>query len=210
MCATRIDKGESVLFRSYKPTDDAGSSEFENVSISDAACATSAAPTFLPAVNIDGVDFWDGGLLNNNPIHQVWEARYDLAPPLPSDENQVAEEPIVSCVVSIGTGYHTETEKLPQNIFDTVTTAISYSTNTRAKDRDFHRSLERLNLRKPRCKRTKYFRLDARIREAVNIDDWQRMDILKDDTIKWVRTQASDEIKECANLLWKNREPYDR
>ncbi|UKZ73316.1 hypothetical protein TrVFT333_000961 [Trichoderma virens FT-333] len=196
-----IDKSESVLFKSYKPPEDAGSSEFENVSIADAACATSAAPTFLPHVAIDGVDFWDGALINNNPIHQVWEARYDLAPPLPSDEDQVAEEPTVSCIVSIGTGYHTEAGELPENILNTIATVMSYSTNTRAKDRDFRRGLGRLNRRRPKDKRTKYFRFDAFIREEVNIDDWQKMKILREDTEKWMETKGKDEIKECATLL---------
>ncbi|RFU80002.1 calcium-independent phospholipase [Trichoderma arundinaceum] len=164
-----VNRGSNKLLKegsrrmSYKPPDDAGSSEFENVSISDAACATSAAPTFLPPVNINGVDFWNGALINNNPIHRVWDARYDLAPPLPSDEEQVAEEPIVSCIVSIGTGYHTETEELPQNIISTIATAISYSTNTRAKHRNFRRGLERSNRRRPKDERTKYFRFDTRI-----------------------------------------------
>uniref|UniRef100_A0A093VLB7 PNPLA domain-containing protein n=1 Tax=Talaromyces marneffei PM1 TaxID=1077442 RepID=A0A093VLB7_TALMA len=49
-------------------------------SIIDAALATSAAPLYLPPVKVNGIDFWDDGLLNNNPIDQVWSARHDLAP----------------------------------------------------------------------------------------------------------------------------------
>lgn len=191
-----------MLFRSYKPPKDAGPSVFEDVSISDAACATAAAPTFLPSVNINGVDFWDGALLNNNPINQVWEARYDLAPPLPVGEDEVAEEPVVSCIVSIGTGYHAEREELPTAIHDTVKAAISYSMNTKAKDQDFRRSIARLSCRRVKEQRPEYFRFDARVSESVNIDDYKRMDLLKHDTERWLETQeVIQKIKKCAEKL---------
>jgi predicted acylesterase/phospholipase RssA len=201
MCATRVDKGEAVLFRSYTPPSDAGLSDFKDVDVVSAACATSAAPTFLPSVEINGVDFWDGGLLNNNPINQVWNARYDLAPPLPP-VNEVAEEPVVACVVSIGTGCHRKTRRAPKGILGKLSTAISYTMNTKAKDEDFRHSLERLNLRKSEDQRTVYFRLDAPIRESINIDDWQKMRTLEEDTNTWLRTKEGQEIiKKCARLL---------
>jgi predicted acylesterase/phospholipase RssA len=201
MCATRVDKGEAVLFRSYTPPSDAGSSDFRDVDVVSAACATSAAPTFFPSVKINGVDFWDGGPLNNNPINQVWNARYDLSPPLPP-VNEVAEEPIVSCVVSIGTGYHRQSGGLPEGFLDKLSTTISYTMNTKAKDEDFRGSLERLNLRKSEDQRTIYFRFDAPIRELINIDDWQKMPILEEDTNTWLRTGEGQElIKEYARLL---------
>jgi predicted acylesterase/phospholipase RssA len=177
MCATRVDKGEAVLFRSYTPSSDAGLSDFKDVDVASAACATSAAPTFLPSVEI-----------NNNPINRVWDARYDLAPPLPP-VSEVAEEPVVACMVSIGTGCHRKTRRAPKGILGKLSTAISYTMNTKAKDEDFRRSLERLNLRKSEDQRTVYFRLDAPIRESINIDDWQKMRILEEDTNTWPRTK---------------------
>jgi patatin-like phospholipase/acyl hydrolase len=39
----------------------------ENISLVDAALATSAAPTYFPAHTIDGKIFVDGGLMANNP-----------------------------------------------------------------------------------------------------------------------------------------------
>lgn len=201
MCATRVDKGEAVLFRSYTPPSDAGSSDFRDVDVASAACATSAAPTFLPSVEINGVDFWDGGLLNNNPVNQVWDARYDLAPPLPP-VNEVAEEPVVSCVVSIGTGYHRKTRRPPKGFLNKLSTTISYAMNTKAKDEDFRRRLESLNLRKSEDQRTMYFRFDALIRESINIDDWQKMRILEEDTNTWLGTGEGQElIEKCARLL---------
>jgi predicted acylesterase/phospholipase RssA len=200
MCATRVDNGEAVLLRSYIPPSDAGSSDFSDVDVTSAACATSAAPTFLPSVMINGVNFWDGGLLNNNPINQVWEARYDLAAPLPP-LHKVAEEPIVSCVVSIGTGYHKETTELPRGFFDTLSTTISHAMNTKAKDEDFRRSLHRQNLRKPEDQRTIYFRFNAPLRESINIDDWQKMPVLEKDTNIWLNGEGQELIRECTRLL---------
>jgi predicted acylesterase/phospholipase RssA len=108
MCATLADKGESILFRTYDAPADAepvsgsakdrfGSGTLAKIPITEAALATSAAPTYLPEVIWERLKFWDGGLLNNNPINQLWAARYDLAatttdPPSPID-----------CVVSLGT-----------------------------------------------------------------------------------------------------------
>jgi hypothetical protein len=63
----------------------------------------------------------------NNPVNQVWDARYDLGAPLPP-ENDAAEEPIVSCVVS----------RASRGILETVSTTISHAMNS--KDEDFRRS----------------------------------------------------------------------
>lgn len=199
VCATRVDKSEAVLFRSYTPPDDVEPSGFEEVDITSAACATSAAPTFLPSMKIKGkepeeVDFWDGAMLNNNPINQVWDARYDLA-------KDVTKEPIVRLVVSIGTGYHVETATLPQHILDMAHASIEYVTNTKAKHVDFRRSIARLNRRQPADEETKYYRFDARIDESVNLDDWQKMDILERDTKNWLAGEGETLIKECVNLL---------
>ena len=80
MCATVADKGETVLFRSYRlPGDSRPQSEtaqnidHDNITIKEACRATSAAPTYLPPLKVPGRDrtmitFWDGGLLNNNPV----------------------------------------------------------------------------------------------------------------------------------------------
>ena len=75
----------------------------ENISIKIATRATSAAPTYFPVVKIfaakTGVtEFWDGGLLNNNPIDQVWRARLDLV-------GATEPPPKVACILSLGTSW---------------------------------------------------------------------------------------------------------
>jgi patatin-like phospholipase/acyl hydrolase len=66
--------------------------------ISLTTCATSAAPTYFPEMKWNNLVFWDGGLLNNNPVNQLWAARYDLV-------ESHDPEPKVSCVLSLGCGY---------------------------------------------------------------------------------------------------------
>lgn len=149
MCATLADEGESVLFRSYVPRRDAepisagakGASrdrKLENVSISVAARATSAAPTYLPEVIWEGLKFWDGGLLNNNPIHQLWAARYDLAA-------EHAPAPPISCILSLGTRWSKERPASVFRFFNTISQTSSFITNTEAKHRDFQRELNCIN-----------------------------------------------------------------
>lgn len=71
MCATSIDRECAELFRSYDPPSDVTDTKFADITVKEAALATSAAPTYLPKVKIMNEKFWDGGLLNNNPINQV-------------------------------------------------------------------------------------------------------------------------------------------
>lgn len=98
-----------MLMRSYKngtiysksKVNDALRKHGDKLTISIAARATSAAPTFFPEVKFPEekpeLVFWDGGLLNN-PIGQLWYSRFELIDP--SDP-----APPTSCVISLGTGY---------------------------------------------------------------------------------------------------------
>ncbi|KAF4598942.1 hypothetical protein EYR38_007355 [Pleurotus pulmonarius] len=51
--------------RTYKS---ANSDKFEDIPIWQAARATSAAPTYLPSITINGVKLVDGGVMYNNPV----------------------------------------------------------------------------------------------------------------------------------------------
>lgn len=103
--------------------------ELDSISIETAACATSAAPTYLPEVvwgKIKKLRFWDGGLLNNDPIDQLWAARFELV-------KAKDPEPDVSCIVSLGTGWSTEQSRWRWfRLVNTLTTATSFMINTRA------------------------------------------------------------------------------
>jgi predicted acylesterase/phospholipase RssA len=208
MCATMADKGEAILLRSYTPPDPDDSApvssgarnvDFTRMTISQAARATSAAPTYLPELEYQGLTFWDGGLLNNNPIDQVWAARYDLA----SDRYST---PVVSCVLSIGTSYSTKVPRSIFRFFNTISKTISFSTNTEAKHRDFERSIRRANQRiASSANRTNYFRFNAPTgNDSINLDDWQRMPKLKKYTDNYLQqTEEQDKIDKCARLIAK-------
>lgn len=66
---TRADKANNAThIRTYVNPAEPG--EFGGWSIWQAARATSAAPTYFPRMNIDGIDFLDGGLGFNNPTSE--------------------------------------------------------------------------------------------------------------------------------------------
>ncbi|KAI7355734.1 hypothetical protein KC320_g2649 [Hortaea werneckii] len=73
------------LFRSYFHQDSRGDSrtapdmarirnpnDHERVYIWEAARATSAAPHYFKEININGFQYMDGGLVENNPSHEAW------------------------------------------------------------------------------------------------------------------------------------------
>jgi predicted acylesterase/phospholipase RssA len=208
MCAIAIDKPGctwfepgTVLFRSYMPPNDARPSplpdfDYSKVTITEAARATSAAPTYLPQMIIQKVKFWDGGLLNNNPIDQVWSARYDLA-----IDSHV--EPNISCVVSIGTTISKQKRVSGWSFLNKVTETMSFATNTEAKHHDFQRNNSRCNLRKPKEEITQYFRFNAPLGDTrVDLADYRKIPLLKQKTEEYLETnEVQIQIKRCAELL---------
>jgi hypothetical protein len=224
MCATLQERGESVLLRSYPMPKDAQPVSqngealhdvggIENISIKIAARATSAAPTYFPDVELPGKDntkvvFWDGGLLNNNPIDQLWRARLDL---VGLDD----PAPKVACVLSLGTSWSKKgpptfsdkwprlsaflqsTTKLPlvgngiSKLIDWITPAeqsIEFLTNTEAKHLDFHRYINRIAHRnaEPDAK-TQYFRFNTPTDNTyIDMADYKQMQWLADCTTKWL------------------------
>ena len=221
MCATVAAKGETVLFRSYRlPADSLPQSEtakdvdHDNLTITQACRATSAAPTYLPAMEIPSksggsIKFWDGGLLNNSPIDQVWDARYDLPSardPTATSDSKEYIEPVISCVVSIGTGYFPpplkdSADRLPSVLRKT----IGFATNTQAKHWDFMGNNIRRNKRLPKEEETKYFRYNAKASKDINLDDYKQMKVLEADTENYLegfkKNIHADGIKMSADEL---------
>lgn len=60
LSAVRVDNGERVLFDSKN----------QKIKV-EHIMASGALPPGFPAVNIDGVFYWDGGLVNNTPIEVI-------------------------------------------------------------------------------------------------------------------------------------------
>ena len=243
MCATLQERGESILLRSYStpkyaiPVSQMGQDlfkkeleEFEGpdidgMSISIAARATSAAPTYFPGVKLnlkDGgkVTFWDGGLLNNNPIDQLWRARLDLV-----KDNELA--PKVSCVLSLGTSWSKKSppsmldflDKVPllgRGVKDVIKLAwpwvssgeqsIAFLTNTEAKHLDFARYINRISHRNvdPDAK-TQYFRFNTPTNDLyIDMSDYKKMDQLAEITQNWLKEpEQVQKIERVAQLLAK-------
>ncbi|KAF4984001.1 hypothetical protein FZEAL_706 [Fusarium zealandicum] len=107
---TAQNRAKSALLRFYKDktiyvkskAKDAMQKHRDKRAISIAARATSAALTLFPKMKFPESNpelvFWDGGLLNNKPIDQLWYSLFELVAPK-------GAAPVVSCLISLGTGY---------------------------------------------------------------------------------------------------------
>ncbi|KAM0431443.1 hypothetical protein ACHAPT_005420 [Fusarium lateritium] len=203
-CATAQNRSESVLLRSYKDKTVYTQSKLNNamlnhgdkMTISIAARATSAAPTFFPEVNFPETNpelvFWDGGLLNNNPIDQLWYTRFELADPK-------GPSPPISCVISLGTGY-VSPAKAKKSWFKLVGVAskvMDFATNTNAKGKDFSRHMTHLNQRDEH-RETKYIRFNPYLEEEIGLDEYLRMEDLKKIAREDMKKQRNQEYIEKA------------
>jgi patatin-like phospholipase/acyl hydrolase len=185
-CTTAQNRAESMLMRSYKDStvytkskaNDAILKHGNKLTISIAARATSAAPTFFPEVKFPEekpeLVFWDGGLLNNNPIDQLWYTRFELVEP--SDP-----APPISCVISLGTGYVSPGKAKGSwiKVVGIASKVMDFATNTNAKGKDFSRHMKHLNAREEH-KDTKYIRFNPYLKEEIGLDDYTRMEDLKE------------------------------
>lgn len=137
--------------------------------------------------------FWDGGLLNNNPIDQLWYARFDVVGPK-------EPEPPISCVISLGTGY-----KKPGNssssflkLIGIASSVVALATNANAKDRDFSRHTKDLNGR-PEHRNTKYIRFDPDLeKNNISLADYTKMDLLINLTKKFLHNEEEQEFLNMA------------
>jgi predicted acylesterase/phospholipase RssA len=214
MCATLADKGECILFRSYKAPEDAKpiSSKalaatkthkgdlINQIDIATASRATSAAPTYLPEVVWKDMTFWDGGMLNNNPIDQLWAARYDLV-------GSTDPPPAVSCVLSLGTSWSSKKPNSWVRLVNTLNEASSFLTNTEAKHRDFERHIQRLKYRQEPDSKTEYFRFNTPTGdEEFSLDDYTKMEALKKLTLVYLEDElVKPKISTCADILIAGR-----
>ncbi|KAK4544432.1 hypothetical protein LTR36_004323 [Oleoguttula mirabilis] len=208
MCATLAEKGESILLRSYTQPEDAKpishlprekSEEgcVNSIKIVQAARATSAAPIYLPAETWNGVEFWDGGVLNNNPIEQLWNARYDLV-------GQHAAPPKVACMLSLGCGWSKSKPTLLNRAKNVISRYFeSFMANTEAKHRDFKRLVQRMEGRNDQNGEVKYFRLNVATGDkSFDMADYTIMDQLEAITRVYIgEEEIRQQIDACATEL---------
>ena len=133
--------------------------------------------------------FWDKGLLNNNPIDQLWCARYGMV-----QHNDPT--PPISWVISLGTGF-IEAESPASSMFHLTGVAsvvMDFSTNTNAKGKDFTRHMNRLKAPSEHTK-SHYVRFQPKLEDKIGLADYTRMQdlkiltqayLVKADTQKWL------------------------
>lgn len=100
MCAvSKEDHSHLVKFPTYRRPFETDSAFYDNVTVWEAARATSAGTTLFDeiAIGSNGRKFLDGATRANNPIHELWKEAQMLW------NNQPLEEQ-VQCIVSIGSG----------------------------------------------------------------------------------------------------------
>lgn len=218
MCSTLADKGESILLRSYCQPEDARpitkdakrASEkgyVDEIPIKNAARATSAAPIYLPPENWGGMTFWDGGVLNNNPVDQLWNARYDLV-------RQGEHAPPVLCVLSLGCGWSDDKPSFLVKILNTLTRFMEkFMANTEAKHRDFQRLVQRVNAHDKQDEALEYFRLNPNVgKHKFDMANPSIMAELEEITREYIHRPKSnknggaDDIEGCAQLIAKTKD----
>lgn len=164
---------------------------FEDITIWEAARATSAAPTYFPEMKFKGVTFWDGGLLNNNPIDQLWDARFDAEP--------------VRCILSLGASRPTKTVVGPFALVNEIKQITGFLTDPEPKHKDFERMIRRMNTKRPDYKQIQYFRLNASTKsDSIDLSDYRKIGKLKKDTNEYLDTpEVQETILRCAWMLAK-------
>ncbi|KAG0046282.1 hypothetical protein BGZ83_008540 [Gryganskiella cystojenkinii] len=205
MCATVENKMETALLRTYVKTTTFDPHSVDRIlqtnqiSICDAVRASTAAPTYFEPMswnpmNIPGEEliFWDGGLLNNNPIDQLWSERRDLiapeAPRLP-----------ISCVISLGTG-HIKPGGSPSwwlKLIGIADAVMSFATNTNAKDMSFNSHF--LDLRRRRgYEKIEYIRFSPLMNHGIELSDFRSIPNLIQMTRDYLQEETTQQKLERA------------
>jgi predicted patatin/cPLA2 family phospholipase len=193
VCATAFENQDIERFRDY-PRLDLGIQA--NVSIVDAACATSAATSFFDAVNINGRLFRDGGFKANNPVNEVWhEARQIWI----GDAYDVQLDQLLKCIISIGTG-ETKTESMKEGVKGFVETLTRMITQTRDTDKAFyndHRNLTKLDGTQ------RYFRFNVdQGLQAVSLEQYEKKGTMEAVTKTYMESPERQSLLAlCANIL---------
>jgi hypothetical protein len=211
VCATLHSDGRAIRLRSYETEADRQNDisvevnqEYhgtviqspekalrKTITINEAVRATSAAPTFFPRKEIDGYTFWDGGVLNNNPVDQVWAARNDLV------------DGDVALLLSLGTGYSDIPKSEHGFVLNTLRTVADYATNTESKHKDFEARWKSIQARGKR--QFLYARLNTPTHDKdIKMDKPAQMEDLKNKATAYLRTYAARRtIEQVADILSK-------
>lgn len=250
MCSTLRGRGESALLRSYsmpehaEPVSQDGkwlydTGGIEQITIKVATRATSAAPTYFPPAimsgsksGFGGCQFWDGGLLNNNPMPRSGARDSTLL------VLQIRPQKLPACVLSLGTTWSSADPPdfldtwprvksiitwisalplVPKSIKEAIANlkakiipvqeAIPFLSNTEARHLDFYRHMNRMLPRETEPEaRTRYFRLNSPTKEYIDMAEYGKMDKLSKDTQAWLKTkELVPWVDDVAKVLAKKK-----
>jgi len=193
VCATAYEDRTTVPLRDYELLDESNN---DQATIIEAALATSAATTFFEPVTIGVRKYVDGALGSNNPIDYVWNEAQSIW--CPDDGNL---EPMVKCIVSIGTG---NPGSLPikdgagKFLIETLKGIATETERTATKSAARHRGL---------LDRKQYFRFNVEQGlQNVGLEEYQKQAEIETVTASYLSHQSQKFIvRDCAqNLRAKN------
>ncbi|KAG5643272.1 hypothetical protein DXG03_001239 [Asterophora parasitica] len=183
--------------------------QFAGCTIWQAARATSAAPTYLPAIEINGVEFIDGGIRFNNPaILLMGEVNAVFG----TNNSGFGIARHIGCFLTVGTGMQPNTamEKQPTGVFKVAPYAKSIAEATIKVATDCettHNLAQNLFYGKENV----YFRFNAGVRQGndwapmINLDDYENMPSLVALTQTYLAVDEQvKRLGQCASTLGRN------
>ena len=167
----------------------------DGITVWQAGRATSAATSFFDPITIGegytGRAYVDGALGFNNPIDEVWAEAQDIWTP---DEGKL--EPMIKCVVSIGTG-NPGTSAVGTKPLTIANTLKDIATQTKDTERMFamkHRGLlDKTNVR--------YFRFNVEQGlQDVGLEEFERHGDITNATAKYLNDdqRVKYQLRDCA------------
>lgn len=197
------------LLRNYDVPDDTTVFKGESGWLcSDAARATTAAPTFFAPFVCDGIQYTDGAMGFNNPVLLLFKEFLLLESMSNSDDLQEKERiPPIDYIVSIGTGdmdglqAPSRPKKGLTGMFKTVQLAIELITN-------FENAHHQMQMLAKACGNIPYFRFNPRLPERLPLDI--RTDNELDSLIKLTEEYLNDTAKDVPQQLQRLAELVNR
>ncbi|XHG05634.1 hypothetical protein AWENTII_008850 [Aspergillus wentii] len=150
------------------------------------ACrATSAAPLYFPEIEINGQKYWDGGMMSNNPIFEVYD-----------EAKNVCEGRSFDAIVSIGTGKPQHMN--PAQGFGIVKYMAAQMTNTEGKHEEFMAKRRVGGL---------YSRLnEVHDLHKIGMDDWKQLNKVEELALRFIASpEGKTEIDNCARRIARRR-----
>jgi predicted acylesterase/phospholipase RssA len=150
----------------------------------EACRATSAAPLYFPPIDINGHTYYDGGVISNNPIKDVYE-----------EAEAEGLENGVQAIVSIGTGKPLQLNP-GRSAYDTLSYAVKRMTGTESDHLEFSK--------RPEAKDT-YFRFNEEYElHKINMADWKQVGRVEELALGYVsQPHIKTMIDQCARRITK-------